>query len=91
MGSLDGISQSAGPIETFARFQAGFLSSGDFHRFLDICVDFHLFSQILIGFMHFVAFHRFYGFSEIFIDFHAFRGMGAQDLAPPLRFDLLPL
>ena len=24
----------AAPIETFARFQAGFLSSEDFHRFL---------------------------------------------------------
>ena len=26
-------SQPAAPIETFARFQAGFLSSEDFHRF----------------------------------------------------------
>ena len=31
-------------IETFARFQAGFLSSGDFHRILSILKDFHRFS-----------------------------------------------
>ena len=30
----------ATPIETFARFQAGFLSSEDFHRFLSIVIDF---------------------------------------------------
>ena len=29
----------AAPIETFARFQAGFLSSEDFHRFLSIFMD----------------------------------------------------
>ena len=34
----------AAPIETFARFQAGFLSSEDFHRFLSIFIDFHGFS-----------------------------------------------
>ena len=28
-------------LETFARFQAGFLSSKDFHRFLLIIIDFH--------------------------------------------------
>ena len=43
--------QLAAPRETFARFQAGFLSSGDFHRiplifmvcyrFLLIFIDFH--------------------------------------------------
>ena len=32
--------QPAAPIETFARFQAGFLSSADFHRFLSIVIDF---------------------------------------------------
>ena len=31
----------AAPIETFARFQAGFLSSEDFHRFLPIFTDLH--------------------------------------------------
>ena len=31
----------AAPIETFARFQAGFLSSEDFHRFIPIFIDFH--------------------------------------------------
>ena len=36
--------QHAAPIETFARFQAGFLSSEDFHRFLLIIIDFHGFS-----------------------------------------------
>ena len=34
----------AAPIETFARFQAGFLSSEDFHRFLLIIIVFHGFS-----------------------------------------------
>ena len=31
-------------LETFARFQAGFLSSEDFHRFLSIFIGFHRFS-----------------------------------------------
>ena len=44
-----GKSQPAAPIETFARFQAGFLSSEDFHRFLSISIDFHCF---------FIDFHR---------------------------------
>ena len=35
------------PIETFARFQAGFLSSEDFHRFLSIFIDFHDFDGLL--------------------------------------------
>ena len=30
----------AAPIETFARFQAGFLSSEDFHCFLSVFIDF---------------------------------------------------
>ena len=34
-----GKGQPAAPIETFARFQAGFLSSEDFHRFLSIFID----------------------------------------------------
>ena len=37
----------AAPIETFARFQSGFLSSEDFHRipsiFMDLKLDFHEF------------------------------------------------
>ena len=40
----DGKVRPAAPIETFARFQAGFLSSEDFHRFLSIFIDFHGFS-----------------------------------------------
>ena len=32
------------PIETFVRFQAGFLSSADFHGILMISIDFHGFS-----------------------------------------------
>ena len=42
--------QPAAPIETFAGFQAGFLSSEDFHRLLLIIVDFHGFSWIFIDF-----------------------------------------
>ena len=38
----------AAPIETFARFQAGFLSSEDFHRFIQIFMDFHRFSWIFM-------------------------------------------
>ena len=34
-------------IETFARFQAGFLSSEDFHRFLSIFIDFVDFDGLL--------------------------------------------
>ena len=44
MGAEGLKSQPAGLIETFARFQAGFLSSEDFHRFLSIFIDFHRFS-----------------------------------------------
>ena len=40
MGSCNGKIGPAAPIETFARFQAGFLSSEDFHRFLLISIDF---------------------------------------------------
>ena len=42
-------SQPAAPIETFARFQAGFLSSEDFHGFPTISIGFHRFSWIFIG------------------------------------------
>ena len=35
-------SRPAAPIETFARFQAGFLSSEDFHRISQIFMDFEL-------------------------------------------------
>ena len=41
MGSYNGKEGLAAPIETFARFQAGFLSSEDFHRFLLNIIDFH--------------------------------------------------
>ena len=42
--------QPAAPIEAFARFQAGFLSSEDFHRFSQVFMDLHRFSCILIDF-----------------------------------------
>jgi hypothetical protein len=52
--------QPAAPVETFARFQAGFLSSGDFHRasliffafyrFLEIFIDVHGFWMIFMYF-----------------------------------------
>ena len=44
MDAYNGKERPAAPIETFARFQAGFLSSEDFHRFLSIFIDFHRFS-----------------------------------------------
>ena len=50
MGCYNGKGGPAAPIETFARFQAGFLSSEDFHRFLSIFIDFHRFSSILLDF-----------------------------------------
>ena len=37
----------AAPIETFARFQAGFLSSEDFHCFLSIFIDLYDFDGLL--------------------------------------------
>ena len=37
-------------IETCARFQAGFLSSGDFHHISSISIDFVWFSKIFIDF-----------------------------------------
>ena len=40
MGVTAGKCEPAAPIETFARFQADFLSSEDFHRFLSIAIDF---------------------------------------------------
>ena len=56
------------PIETFARFQAGFLSSEDFHCFLSIFMVFY--GPPLV-------FMNFYRFSSIFMDFHVFRGLDA--------------
>ena len=50
MGSYNGEAGPAAPIETFARFQAGFLSSEDFHRFPSIFNDFHGFPLILMDF-----------------------------------------
>ena len=35
-------------LETFARFQAGFLSSKDYHRFLSIFIDFHGFPSMSV-------------------------------------------
>ena len=40
MGSYNGQSQLAAPIENFARLHAGFLSSAVFHRILSITMDF---------------------------------------------------
>ena len=40
----------AAPIETFARFQAGFLSSEDFQRFPLIFIVFYRFLRIFIDF-----------------------------------------
>ena len=37
------LDESMPPIETFARFQAGFLSSDDFHCVLSIFIGFHRF------------------------------------------------
>ena len=51
--------QPVAPIETFARFQAGFLSSEDFHCFLSIFIDFHGSTWI------FIDFHRFCRIFEI--------------------------
>ena len=53
MGCYDGKERPGAPIEIFARFQAGFLSSEDFHRFLSIFIDFHRFSLIFIEFAGF--------------------------------------
>ena len=50
MGAYSGKERLAAPIETFARFQAGLLSSEDFNRFLLIIIDFHGFSFIFDGF-----------------------------------------
>ena len=46
----NGTERRAAPIETFARFQAGFLPSKDFRRFLLIFIGFHRFSWILMDF-----------------------------------------
>ena len=53
MGSYNGKEGLAAPIETFARFQAGFLSSEDFRRFLWIIIDSHRFSRIFVDFHDF--------------------------------------
>ena len=59
----NGKERPAAPIETFARFQAGFLSSEDFHRLLDsrLVIDYHRFSWIFIDF---IDFHGFLWISE---------------------------
>ena len=53
----------AAPIGTFARFQAGFLSSEDFHVFV---------SSIFIDFPDFHDFHRFHIFGYILVVFKIF-------------------
>ena len=67
--------QPAAPKETFARFQAGFLSSEDFHRFLWIFIGFHNFSWILMDFHVFRGVETFARFQAGFLlseDFHRF-------------------
>ena len=61
MSLYNGKSQPAAPIETFARFQAGFLSSEDFHRFLLIIIDLCGFSQIFIDFHGFPSMNVYNG------------------------------
>ena len=82
VGCYVGMNRPAALIETFARFQAGFLSSEDFHRISWI-------------FINFDNFHRFaHGFSLnswVFIDPYGFRGMVVQVSAPALCCDLLDL
>ena len=56
MGSCAGKIQPAALIESFARFQAGFLSSEDFHRFPLIFIGFHRFPFILLDFYGFHGF-----------------------------------
>ena len=74
MGSYNGKEGLDAPIETFARFQAGFLSSEDFHRFPWVFIDLYGFVVIFMDFDTFLCvsidFHR---FSSIFIDFHDVR------------------
>ena len=78
MGAYIGKGQPVALIETFARFQVGFLSSEDFHRISLI----------------FTAFHRFYIRSLFFISFHRitliFMDFGAWVLTS-VSSDLLPL
>ena len=50
MGVKDGKWRAAAIIEIFARFQAGFLSSEDSHRFLSIFMVFYRFLWILMDF-----------------------------------------
>ena len=49
-------------IETVARFQAGFLSSEDVHRFLLIFISFQRFSQMFIDLN---GFHDLHGFPSM--------------------------
>ena len=65
MGVSNGKEQPAAPIETFAQFQVGFLSSEDFYRIPSICIVFYRFPSI----------HRFSQIFMDFVDFHGFRGM----------------
>ena len=60
----------AAPIETFARFQAGFLSSEDFHCFPSIFMVFHRFRWIaglarLARLARFAGFAGFAGFARL--------------------------
>ena len=71
----------AAPMETFARFQAGLLSSQDFHCIIEIFARFHA------GFLSSDDFHcisfifiDFYGFSCISINFHEFRSMAVTSV-----------
>ena len=88
MGSVDDKKRPAAPAETFARFQAGFLSSADF------LMDFLGFSLIFRGFLKLaVIYIDLHLFSLIFIDFYRFSlifmGFRAWDFWT-VRNDLLP-
>ena len=66
-----GKAQPVAPIKTFARFQAGFLSSDDFHHLFHIFIEFHRFAWISTDF------HVLHGFGAWMFD-----ASNAQPAAP---------
>ena len=66
MDACNGMIRLAAPIETFARFQAGFLSSEDFDRISYVFMGFELLGLLgLLGLLEGV-----FGFLAWRIDFH---------------------
>jgi len=55
----NGKARHGAPLETFARFQAGFVSSEKFHRFSKIYLDLHDFHEFSQIFMDLKDIHRF--------------------------------